>query len=123
VTDSLKKGLEHRPQKEDLIERSFLHPPFPTSTPQHYTTPKTNILLIGNILPTSNAAPSIQAHARELEKHMRADSLNEKIAHRPNPQELVKEGILQEDPTSPEKETTQAANDKLYEERIEEEYA
>lgn len=47
---------------------------------------------------------------------MRADSLNEKIAHRPNPADLVKEGVLHEDPT-------QAANDKLYEERMEEEYA
>ena len=49
---------------------------------------------------------------------MRADSLNEKISHRPKPEELIKEGILQEDPTSPIKD-----NDKLYEERIEEEYA
>lgn len=45
---------------------------------------------------------------------MRADSLNEKIAHRPSPEKLIKEGVLHEDPTSP---------DKLYEERIEEEYA
>lgn len=48
---------------------------------------------------------------------MRADSLNEKIQHRPKPAELVKEGILTEDPTSP----TDA--DKLYVERMEEEYA
>lgn len=41
---------------------------------------------------------------------MRADSLNEKIAHRPSPEELVKQGVLHEDPTS-------------YEERMEEEYA
>jgi hypothetical protein len=54
---------------------------------------------------------------------MRADSLNEKISHRPKPEDLIKEGILQEDPTSPAKETSQAANDKLYEEKIEEEYA
>jgi hypothetical protein len=45
---------------------------------------------------------------------MRADSLNEKLSHRPNPEDLVKGGVLHEDPTSP---------DKLYEERIEEEYA
>lgn len=47
---------------------------------------------------------------------MRADSLNDKIAHRPNPADLVKEGVLHEDPT-------QADNDKLYEERMEDEYA
>ena len=51
---------------------------------------------------------------------MRADSLNEKISHRPKPEDLVKEGILNEDPTSPIKD---GENDKLYEERIEEEYA
>lgn len=52
---------------------------------------------------------------------MRADSLNEKIAHRPNPADLVKGGVLHEDPTAISEE--QKANDKLYEERMEEEYA
>jgi hypothetical protein len=50
---------------------------------------------------------------------MRADSLNEKISHRPKPEDLIKEGILTEDPTSVEE--TDA--DKLYRENIEEEYA
>lgn len=45
---------------------------------------------------------------------MRADSLNEKLAHRLTAEELMKEGVLREDPTSP---------DDLYDERIEEEYA
>ena len=70
----------------------------------------------GNILPDSNAAPGIQAQQKELEKSMRRDSLNEKLANRPTVQELMKEGVLHEDPTSPD-------NDKLYEERMEEEYA
>ena len=52
---------------------------------------------------------------------MRADSLNEKIAHRPKPEDLIKEGILTEDPTSITEEDKE--KDKLYEERIEEEYA
>jgi hypothetical protein len=73
----------------------------------------------GNILPSSSAAPAIQGQQRELEKHMRADSLNEKISHRPKPEDLIKEGILTEDPTSVEE--TDA--DKLYRENIEEEYA
>lgn len=51
---------------------------------------------------------------------MRADSLNEKIANRPTPEQLLKGGVLKEDPTSPTKELDA---DKLYEERIEEEYA
>ena len=52
---------------------------------------------LGNILPDSTAAPAIQGQQKELEKHMRADSLNEKLQHRPNPAELVKEGILQDE--------------------------
>lgn len=50
---------------------------------------------------------------------MRADSLNEKILHRPKPEQLLKEGILTEDPTA----IDSAAAEKLYEENIEEEYA
>jgi hypothetical protein len=55
----------------------------------------------GNILPDSNAAPALQANQRALDKKMRADSLDQKIQHRPKPEDLVKEGILEasEDPT------------------------
>ena len=52
---------------------------------------------VGNILPDSTAAPAIQAQQKDLERHMRADSLEQKIQHRPKPDELVKEGILTED--------------------------
>ena len=45
---------------------------------------------------------------------MRADSLNDKIAHRPTPEELIKKGVLDEDPRSP---------DEKYAEAIEDEYA
>ena len=68
----------------------------------------------GNILPDSTAAPAIQGQQRELEKHMRADSLNEKLGHRPKPEDLIREGVLKEDPTSP---------DETYEEKMEDEYA
>lgn len=70
--------------------------------------------LLGHILPQSTAAPSIQGQQMELEKHMRKDSLNEKISHRPSPAELVKQGVLHEDPTS---------LDETYEEKMEDEYA
>lgn len=46
---------------------------------------------------------------------MRADSLNEKISHRPKPEDLVREGVLKEDPTNP--------NEPSYEEKMEDEYA
>ena len=52
---------------------------------------------IGNILPDSTAAPALQGQQKELERHMRADSLEHKIQQRPKPEELVKEGILQAD--------------------------
>lgn len=88
-----------------------------------------------NILPNSHAAPSLQEKQKEvcilspctrtwitvlirprlqLQKHMRADSLNDKISHRPTPEKLLKEGVLHDDPRSP---------DEKYAEAIEEEYA
>ncbi|KAL2146477.1 hypothetical protein VTI28DRAFT_3946 [Corynascus sepedonium] len=86
--NSLEFHLSHRPERQELVDR--------------------------NILPASTAAPGLQANQKELERHMRADSLNEKIAHRPSPETLIREGVLHEDPRSPE--------DK-YAEAIEEEYA
>jgi RPEL repeat len=58
---------------------------------------------LGNILPEFTAAPALQANQRALEKHMRADSLEQKIQHRPKPEELVKEGILEADENPLEK--------------------
>jgi hypothetical protein len=50
---------------------------------------------LGNILPDSTAAPALQAHQRELEKHMRRDSLEKQLQTRPKPADLVREGILE----------------------------
>lgn len=50
-----------------------------------------------NILPSSTAAPALQEKQRELEHHMRADSLEKGLQSRPNPNELVKKGILEAD--------------------------
>lgn len=55
------------------------------------------MLHTGNILPDSSAAPALQAHQKELERHMRADSLEKSLHNRPKPEELIKEGILQPD--------------------------
>ena len=59
--------------------------------------------MTGNILPATNAAPALQAHARELEKNMLVDNLEHKIQNRPQPEELIEQGILEEDedPRSP----------------------
>ncbi|KAK3319963.1 hypothetical protein B0T19DRAFT_275744 [Cercophora scortea] len=86
--NSLEQHLMHRPDRHELVEK--------------------------NILPATSAAPGIQAQQKELEKHMRADSLNEKIAHRPSPETLIKDGVLHDDPRSPEEK---------YAEAMEEEYA
>ena len=51
---------------------------------------------------------------QQLEKHMRADKLDDALRHRKSPEEVLKSGILHDDPRSPE--------DK-YAEAIEEEYA
>lgn len=64
----LSQGLEKRPEREELVER--------------------------NVLPESNAAPAIVGQQKELEKHMRVDSLDRKLQHRPDKEELIKEGIL-----------------------------
>jgi hypothetical protein len=52
--------------------------------------------MTGNILSDTTAAPALQANQRELEKHMRRDSLEKHLQSRPKPDELVKEGILEE---------------------------
>lgn len=66
---------------------------------------------------------------------MRRDSLNEKLAHRPDPEALLKEGVLHEDPRSPETKAADAEadkkvvaeeqekNNKKYAEAMEDEYA
>jgi len=59
----------------------------------------------GNILHTgrTDLAPSLQANARELEKHMLVDNLEQKLKDRPDPGNLIERGILEEseDPRSP----------------------
>ncbi|KAI9872673.1 MAG: hypothetical protein M1830_001311 [Pleopsidium flavum] len=97
ATDSLKKSLEKRPEREELIERMW------HSTRKWLTEDLLNgMSVLGNILPDSTAAPALQGQQRELQKHMRADSLEQKIQHRPKPEDLIKEGILEpdEDPRS-----------------------
>ena len=60
--------MSRRPEKDELVER--------------------------NILPDSSAAPGIQGQQRELEKHMRQNSLEKALQSRPEKDELVKDGIL-----------------------------
>jgi len=86
--NSLEHHLQNRPNRQELISK--------------------------NILPDSTAAPGLQEKQKELAKQMRADSLNEKVAHRPAPEALLQKHILHEDPRS--------AEDK-YAEAIEDEYA
>ncbi|KAH6885946.1 hypothetical protein B0T10DRAFT_89511 [Thelonectria olida] len=69
---SLEAHLQHRPERAELVEK--------------------------NILPESTAAPGLQAHQKELKKHMLEDKLNDKISHRPEPETLIKDNILHDDP-------------------------
>ncbi|KAF7559089.1 hypothetical protein G7046_g5056 [Stylonectria norvegica] len=86
--NSLENHLQHRPERDQLVEK--------------------------NILPASNAAPGLQAQQKELQKHMLEDKLNDKISHRPDPEELIKDGVLRDDPRTAQQK---------YDEAIEEEYA
>ncbi|KAK5020037.1 hypothetical protein LTR60_000897 [Cryomyces antarcticus] len=116
ITDNLKRGLTRRPEKEVLIEREWLRllvyvlhgcalslpilQPYESFFPcfAHRNTRVDNrIYTTGNILPDSTAAPAIQGQQRELERHMRADSLEKRLQNRPKPEELVKGGILEAD--------------------------
>lgn len=47
-----------------------------------------------NILADSKASPALQEKQRELERKMRANSLEKHIQQRPKAEVLVKEGIL-----------------------------
>ncbi|KAJ5895661.1 hypothetical protein N7495_007352 [Penicillium taxi] len=67
----LQKSLEKRPAKDELVER--------------------------NILLATNQAAALQGPARDLERHMLADNLEHKIMNRPQPEDLITQGILEED--------------------------
>ncbi|KAI9612297.1 hypothetical protein KEM48_004314 [Puccinia striiformis f. sp. tritici PST-130] len=73
-TKKLEKLLADRPDKTELIEKNVLKP--------------------------GNLAPSLQAKQAELEKSQLEDKLNAALAHRPDPEILVKEGILTEEETA-----------------------
>ncbi|KAL8821519.1 MAG: hypothetical protein Q9191_007288 [Dirinaria sp. TL-2023a] len=99
ATDSLKKGLEKRPERDELVERmDFVISVEIEEEPVELILDPASP---GNILPDSTAAPSLQGQQRELERHMRSDSLEQKLQQRPKPEELIREGILEadEDPT------------------------
>jgi len=59
--------------------------------------PREEELVERNILAGGPAAPALQEKQRELEKHMRADSLEKQLSNRPKPEDLIKEGILNAD--------------------------
>ncbi|KAI0105806.1 hypothetical protein F4814DRAFT_452186 [Daldinia grandis] len=100
---------ENKEQQQISVDKTPISPIRPNgerrnSLEQHLKQrPDRSELIERNILPASNLA-----------RHMRADSLNDKISHRPPPEKLLKDGVLHEDPRSPEEK---------YQEAIEEEYA
>ncbi|KAI9888050.1 MAG: hypothetical protein M1823_000172 [Watsoniomyces obsoletus] len=70
--NSLEKHLQQRPDPKELKDR--------------------------HILLDTNAAPSIQSTALELERQLAADSLKKGLQHRPDMDELLKRNVLH-DPT------------------------
>jgi hypothetical protein len=83
--NSLEKHLSNRPSPDELRQSMSFPLQYMHLSKLGRTT---NLVCAENILPNSTAAPALQAQQKELEKHMRVDSLNEKIAHRPSPEEL-----------------------------------
>ncbi|KAM0422904.1 hypothetical protein ACHAPD_001372 [Fusarium lateritium] len=126
--NSLEAHLKHRPERSELVESERL--------------PLTPIIMytLLTILPPNREHPSsLYRSARppstpegavayrstladktsQLEKHMLEDKLNDKISHRPDPESLIKEGVLHDDPRA----VTQDEAAKKYDEAIEDEYA
>ena len=93
TTDSLRKQLEKRPERGELIERALCG----CSTGRICYGLLIEMGNPGNILPDSTAAPALQGQQRELQRNMRANSLEQKIQHRPKPEDLIREGILEPD--------------------------
>ncbi|QUC23687.1 uncharacterized protein UV8b_07928 [Ustilaginoidea virens] len=94
-------SLEKQPKEVDETPISPIHPDTARKNSlENYLMhrPNRGELVDKNILPASSAAPGLLAHQKELERNMLEDKLNDKISHRPTPEELVKGGVLHEDP-------------------------
>ncbi|KAG5950529.1 hypothetical protein E4U57_007665 [Claviceps arundinis] len=76
--------------------------------------PNHSELVEKNILATFAPTPGNSAPQKELEKITLEGKPNDKILHRPNPEKLVKGGVLHEDLRTAEQ---------AYEEAMEDEYA
>ncbi|KAH9040050.1 hypothetical protein EDB85DRAFT_1926831 [Lactarius pseudohatsudake] len=68
---TLEKRLSQRPDRQELQDR--------------------------NILKEGNVAPALQAARDQLQRSQLEDKLDQKLLHRPKPEELVKSGILKAD--------------------------
>lgn len=90
TSDELRKKLDHRPEREELMERK------PYAAPVLLVLGEDARLTLqkGNILSSSTAAPALQAQQKELAKHMRQNSLEKQLQARPDAQTLVEQGIL-----------------------------
>ncbi|THH03912.1 hypothetical protein EW145_g5912 [Phellinidium pouzarii] len=60
-------------------------------------TEKKSELVERNILKDDRVAPALQAAREQLERAQKQDRMEHALLHRPKPEELVKEGILQPD--------------------------
>ncbi|MCJ1405184.1 hypothetical protein MMC11_008410 [Xylographa trunciseda] len=73
--NSLEKHLQTRPDPKDLKDRNILH--------------------------DTNAAPSLQSKAQELERQRATDSLKKGLGKRPEREELVERNILPDSTAAP----------------------
>jgi len=88
-------------ESSDVIVADEVPVPEPVQSPQERLTkfferrPSQHELEERNILKDAKIAPALQSAKAELEKARLEDDLAKKIAQRPNPEELIKEHILE----------------------------
>jgi hypothetical protein len=84
IEDSLRHKINHRPTAEALVEQNIL---------------KGNVYVFQHIMrlisyKDPKVAPALQRQQHDLERHLLQDTLEHKIHDRPEPAELVQQGIL-----------------------------
>ncbi|KAF9502031.1 hypothetical protein BDN71DRAFT_1379644 [Pleurotus eryngii] len=98
--------LSERPEKSELVERNILQAGRAPTLDIHKLEkqlnerPGKNELVERNILKDDKGiAPSLIAAREALERSQLEDKLDHALQSRPKPEELVKEGILQRNPS------------------------
>ncbi|MBN3280119.1 MKL1 protein, partial [Polyodon spathula] len=83
--DYLKRKIRSRPERSELVRMHIL---------EVYGSPLPSVFTQSCCVAETSAEPSLQAKQLKLKRARLADDLNEKIAQRPGPIELIEKNIL-----------------------------